>query len=224
MRKLPKILVVAGLLAPLFVAGIVLAEHSTDSGTGEPRLIAQANTQAAAPQTKTTKTTLQERIKQHKDALKTPLTAAQTNLIKTRCKAAQGVVSSVSGRIKGLETSRQEVYTNIHNRLTKLATALQNKDISANELQAEVNTLQGKVDTYKTDLDTYKQAVEDLAALDCAADPTAFKATLEAARTAQQKVAKDMQDIRTYITGTIKPTLEKIRTALETKEKASSRQ
>ena len=58
--------------------------------------------------------------------------------------------------------------------------------------------------------------------MDCVTDPTGFKASLETARTARQKVATDATDIRTYVTGTIKPTLAKLRQQLETSKQGSN--
>ena len=48
-------------------------------------------------------------------------------------------------------------------------------------------------------------------AIDCLTDPTAFKAALEAARTSQATVLKDIKAIRAYINDTIKPTLTDIK-------------
>lgn len=51
--------------------------------------------------------------------------------------------------------------------------------------------------------------------MDCAADPDAFKASLEASRTALAKLSPDAKDISTYMTETIKPILKTIREQLE---------
>ncbi len=219
MKKYRLFLLLAA-ITPVFLLGVVKAHADTTSGESNSGTDAQSSTEAETqPQT-----TIAERIQQRKDALKIKLTAKQTASLKLRCKASQGVVSSLSGRVKGIETSRAEVYGNITDNLTKLATKLQNKDIDSNELQGEINTLQTKIANYKTDLSAYKLAVDDLSSLDCQADPTAFKTTLEAARTARQKVEDDVKDIRTYVTDTIKPTLAKIRDGLKTKEQPSTQQ
>jgi len=161
-----------------------------------------------------------QRIADYKANFKQNLTKAQQTALKARCKAAQGLVSSLSGRIKGIETSRNEVYGNVVDHLSSLQTKLQSKDVDTTELQSEINTLRDKVATYKTDLTAYEQATSDLSALDCASDPAAFKSALEAARAARQKVATDISDIKIYITGTIKPTLVKIRDSLAKTETA----
>jgi hypothetical protein len=50
-------------------------------------------------------------------------------------------------------------------------------------------------------------------AVDCVADPVGFKAALEAARTSQATVLKDIKAIRAYVNDTIKPTLQAIITS-----------
>lgn len=225
MKRLVPLLVIFSLLAPTFSLSLVAAESS--GSTGSSSSANSSSTTTTKTDDKTTgenetesepKTSLADRVSQFKSQFKMNLTKAQQTALKGKCKAAQGVLSSLSGRIKGIQTSRSEVYANITEHLASLQTKLQNNDVDTTELQGEIATLQTKINTYKTDLITYKQAVADLAALDCVSDPTAFKSTLEAARTAHDKVAKDVIDIRSYVNGTIKPTLVKIRQSLEANE------
>ncbi len=216
MQRFLRILVVLSLLTPalsLSVAAVQAEGSSTSSQAQTATTTTDTETADDTPQG-----TLADRMNQNKSAFKENLTKAAQTALKTRCKAAQGLLSSLSGRIKGIQTSRNEVYTNIVDHLTSLQTKLQNKDVDTTELQAEIATLQTKITTYKTDLTAYKQAVADLAAMDCASDPAAFKSTLDAARAAREKVAKDSADIKAYVTDTIKPTLVKIRTTLEANE------
>jgi signal transduction histidine kinase len=158
---------------------------------------------------------LKARLEARKAQLKTTLTALEQAKIKTKCATAQGKLSSVRGRIKGIETSRAQVYDNLVDRLTSLSTKLSDKGLDTSELDSEITELNAKIATFQTDLATYKQTVTDLAAMDCKSDPTAFKASLEAARTAQAKVKEDATAIKTYVNDTIKATLKDIRSQLE---------
>ena len=214
MKRLLHLAIVLSLLAPTLSLGFAAAQSASNTG----------DSTSSSGSTDTTTTddtpqgTLADRVNQHKNDFKENLTKVQHAALKAKCKAAQGLLSSLSGRIKGIQTSRNEVYKNVVDHLTSLQTKLQNKDVDTTELQGEIATLQTKINTYKTDLTAYKQAVADLAAIDCVNDPTGFKSTLDAARAAHDKVVKDIADIRLYINGTIKPTLEKIRTALAANE------
>lgn len=162
-----------------------------------------------------------DRIAQRKTELKTKLTALEKTRIQTKCKASQGNLSSEKGRIKGLETSRSEVYTNLLNRLNSLSEKLKVKGVDTTTLNSDIATLKTKIDTFNTDLTAYKTAVTDLSGMDCAADPDGFKASLEAARSALKKVNDDGAAVRSYLSDTIKPLLKSIRTELEKSESAN---
>lgn len=156
----------------------------------------------------------QERLNKRKADLKTSLSFFQKSNLKDKCKSAQGKISSVSGRVNGIETSREKVHVNIVNRLTELSVKLKNKNISTTEFDATIVELQAKITTFKTDLAIYKQALSDMSAMDCASDPEAFKATLDSARTSLETVKADAAAIRTYLKDTIKPLLVTIRTQI----------
>ncbi len=196
-------LILLALMTPLFFMGVV-------------------NAQDTAANTSDSTTTLQTRLQARKDALKLKLTTAEQARLKLRCKAAQGLVSSLSGRITGIETSRNEVYGNVVNHLTTLSDKLKAESVDTTELNNEVTTLKGKIDTYKTDLAAYKQAVSDLSGIDCVSDPTGFKTMLETARPDLVKVGVDIKAIRSYVTDTIKPTLVSIHDQLATKEQTDN--
>lgn len=191
--------------------GVVLAVEDAESTP------ATTSTQAEGSTTEAEKS-LAERIAKRKAELKTQLRASEKARLKAKCKASQGKISSIRGRIKGIETSRSQVYKNMLNRLVKLSDKLENKGADTTELDAAIAELQTKIETFNTDLAAYKQAVSDLADMDCEADPDGFKASLEAARTALTTVNEDALAIRNYLKDTIKELLKTIRSQLaETK-------
>lgn len=210
-----------GLLVPLFVVAPVLAVEGTDNTTNPTttQTTEQSTNNAQAAQKKQE---LQDRLQKRKDALKLKLTTVEQKRLQTRCKGAQGSISSVKGRISGIETSRGQVYGNLVDRLNKLAGKLDDKGANTLELKTEITELQAKVTTFNTDLATYKTAVADLADMDCAADPTAFKASLEEARADLKKVREDGLAIKTYVNETIKPTLKKIRAEISGEKQADT--
>lgn len=165
---------------------------------------------------------LKDRLEKHKAELKIKLNAAEKTRIEARCVAAQGVVSKVKGRAKGLETSRTEVYSNITGRLTDLSVKFKNKGTDTTVLDADLVILKQDIATFNSDLAVYKQNVSDLATLDCKAEPDAFKAALLATRTSLETVNKDAAAVRTYVNDTIKPLLKTLRSQLETNKTGGS--
>lgn len=168
-------------------------------------------------------TNLQTRLAERKSALQTKLTAAQEAKIKSKCRISQGApVKVLELRIRGVEKSRKEVYTNLVNRLTKLDGQLKAKNLDTTEFDGELVTLKTKITTFESDLAKYKQALIDLKSVDCVSDPTGFQASLDSARTLRDQVSKDAADVKNYVNDTIKPTLKKIRDQLAEKEKQES--
>jgi hypothetical protein len=200
-----KLFFAAMVLAPVLAVGTVAAhngeDHSADDTTShsDERQVLSENT------------TLQQRVEKYKAEAKARLDEAQKQRLQLRCKASQGLISSLKGRISGLETSRQQKYTNLVNRLTSLSDKLEAKSIDTATFDTQVAELKTKIEAYHTDLAAYKQAVSDLAEMDCAADADAFKAALESARALRAKVVEDGRSIKDYLNNTIKPTLQSIR-------------
>lgn len=196
------------LITGLFVLGAVLLPISVVVAHGDDDHGVAATT-TAAEEEKPDPAALKARLEARKTALKLRLDAAKQTRIKTRCKPAQtGGISSIRGRIKGLETSRSHVYENLQNRLNKLNERLKTHEVDTAAFEEQLTELKTLVATFDTDLAAYKQAVSDLADMDCVSDPVAFQASLETARSARTKAAESAKAIRTYLSETIKPTLK----------------
>ena len=216
MKSRISLLLISGLMVPLFLVGSVLAmedQTSTTTTTTEP-----TGTETR-PQmlTEAEKKALSERVQMRKTEAKLRLTSAQQKRIQDRCSNAQGMVKKSSGRVNGIETSRTKVHANLVERLTNLETKLAAKNLDTSTLQAQIPELKAKIVIFQTDLAAYKQLVSDLGNIeDCKADPTAFKASLEEARTALKKTHDDAVAIRAYVNDTIKPTIKALRAQLET--------
>jgi chromosome segregation ATPase len=202
---------IGAFVAVPFVSGTIVFAHEGHSHTKVAQQEATTTTSTEADPLKA----LQERINKRKADLKIRLTAVEKTRLQNKCQASQGHVSSVKGRIKGIETSRAQVYSNMTDRLSDLSEKLKNKGADTAALDAAITELKKKIETFNTDLAVYKQAVSDLADMDCKTDPDGFKASLQASRTAQETASKDAKDVRTYVNDTIKPLLKTIRTALE---------
>lgn len=177
---------------------------------------AQAVQRTAQDTTKTEQQAqLKQRLEERKAKLKTTLSTIEKNRITAKCMNSQGKLKSLGNRIAGIQTSREKVYDNLVNRLTSLKTKLQDRGADVTKLTSDITALEAKIATYEADLAAYKQAVSDLSTMDCKADPVAFKASLETARTALAKVRQDAKDIKAFVNNDIKATLKAIRATLE---------
>lgn len=216
MKTRLRVLLSAVLVVPLLSMGTIAAaasSSSTDATTnGTSNSSTSSSTSSNTDSTSGDSLTLQQRLDNRKAELKIKLTALQQQRITLKCKASQGLLSRLDGRINGIDTSRTNVYKQVADKLTALDTKVKADGIDTTQLESEIDSFNTQVSTFQTDLSAYKLAVSDLAAMDCVKDPVAFQASLQAARTAHDKTATDALAIRKYVDDTIKPTLQQLRT------------
>ncbi len=187
------------LLAFTAPATVAAVDSTTSSSSSSVQTTQTASEKAAA---------MAARIAQRKLEFKTKLTAAETKRLQDRCKPAQALIGSLNDKLGTSTTTRTQAYTELTTHITDILDKLATKNLDLETLKSNQAQLMVKINTYKADLATYKDAIGDLKDMDCAADATAFKASLEVARTDREKLATDVADIRTYVTGTVKPTLQ----------------
>lgn len=204
----------ASLIVPVFVfSNVIVLAHEADTpheekNTGMSQtaaLTADGETVSSSPEE------VKRRVAERKEVLKTRLSTVKQARLKNRCKASQGKLGSLQGRITGLETSRAQVYQNLNNRLTRLSEQLTTHNVDVTQLNSQINELTALTETFAADLSAYKTVVADLAAMDCASDPEGFQASLESAREARAKAAESAKAVHMYLTDTIKPTLKELR-------------
>ena len=171
----------------------------------------------AKPATTVTEDQLRaSRLTDYKKTFKETLTGENKTRIENRCVASQNVVKGKTTSNTEVTANRTKAYNEITSKLHTLSGALAAKSIDTALLDSDVLTLQTKITAFTVANATYQQALSDVAALDCKTDPVAFKAALVAARSDQETVFKLAQDVRTYLTGTIKPLLQTLKSAAET--------
>ncbi len=203
------------LAVPLLAATFVYANEETSTVKPTNQVAHTTEDGSETPTPDLDEKTLQEHIQKRKAVLKTKLAAAEKLKIQNKCQASQGKVSSVHGRIKGLETSHGKVYNNITTHLEELSEKLKNKGADTAELDADITELKAKIETFKADLIAYKDSVEVIKGIDCKQFPELFKETLEDARADLKKVQEDALAIKAYVKDTIKPLLKTIKASLE---------
>ncbi len=157
---------------------------------------------------------LEERIAARKSAQTAKLTTAKQNRIKTRCKAGQDLVNKVSETASETKTNRYAIYDKVIGHATKLSDRLKENDQDTIKLDESITELTALVDQFKKDLLDLRQTGQDIVAMDCAADPSGFAASLESLRTARNALVTNSEAIRAYVKDSLKPVLQDIRTSI----------
>lgn len=168
------------------------------------------------------KTTIQERIQKRNAAMEKKLTQAQLTMVKNRCAMAKGMITSVQARTKTFKSSRVERYETAVTKLSALSAKLKAAGIDTTAFDTQVAEAKKRAETFEAAVETFKQSVDDLAAMDCAADPEGFVATIRSGVDERKAVLEAGRSFRTYIRETLKPTLKAIRTELAAKKAGES--
>lgn len=183
---------------------VIPAAHSEASGLSEP-----ANSEKA--------TTLAERIKQRKDELKLVLSSDAKQKLSNKCTPAQKVISTLKTRDSSIRGKHKLAYSRIAERMDVIIAKLTKQGLSTATLSNAQQRFVDSVNQYLLDAEAYRVAINDLAALACAAEPEGFQATLLTARTQREQLAKDVVAIAVAVSE-VKTALADAKKALQSVE------
>ncbi|RTK95110.1 hypothetical protein EKI60_01495 [Candidatus Saccharibacteria bacterium] len=169
-----------------------------------------------------TEKTSAQRIEEYKEKLLVKPTAAEQTRLKTRCQPAQGISKTLATKVDTSHKARAAAYEQITTKLDKLVAGLEETDFNTTELKAQQKKLGEMTTSYAKNYAVYKDALADLNALDCMADPVAYKAALEVARATRLTLSREVAVIKAYLTDTVPPQLLKAKTALDNKTNQQS--
>lgn len=210
MKKFVRISISTLLSASFLLATpAALAVQSSTSASSEKQQTTTTQSDKEVPKTRT------DRVTQYKKDHAFTFGAGEEAKLKTVCKAGQLKVKTLDKRVTTRNVIRAGAYKDITAHLTKIIARLKEAKVDTTELETEKTELAKRIATYSTSLKTYQTSLEDLAALDCQTDPAAFRSALEAARANRVTLNTDALAIRSYITDTIKVTLQTVRDSIK---------
>lgn len=164
---------------------------------------------------------LKKRMEENKAKLKTRVDEATKRRITAKCKPAQNLVKGAETSANAVSENRAKAYAKISEKVDALIVKLKAADISTTNLETVHASAKQKAEALSTSLEAYEQTLADLRAMDCVADPTAFAATLEQARKERAALKVQANELRTYISTTLKEAINKIKSELEAKKAES---
>lgn len=221
--------IVTSFLASLLIVlspGMVLAQAmvedtqpqaTTPTTTPKPEDGTATNEDAAKKEAE-----LKKRIEENKAKLKTKLDEATKKRLIAKCKPAQAIVKGAEKNATAVTENRSKSYAKISEKVDALIARLKTAGVSTTNLETVQATAKQKAEVLAVSMKTYDQMLADLQAMDCAADPTAFAATLETARKQRATVKEQAKDLRSYISVSLKEAINKAKAELEAKQADNS--
>ncbi len=158
------------------------------------------------------------RVKSYKEKASTKLAEAQSKRLKTRCKAAQGKVTSLRARVNNVVTNRKKVYQEVGDKLDTLLAKLVAAELDTTKLETARADMRAELVTLTESLNAYDTVLTDLMAMDCEADPDTFQSALLSAREMQVALRTQASEFRSFATTELKAILKDVRSQLEAKK------
>lgn len=194
---------VVAVVAPAVVSA------QNDSGNQSDETVTTQNTAEA-------ESDRQARLEEAKKNQATKLTSAEERRVAGLCKASQTVITRLQAKVKTTAQARNTRYEAITTKLDTLVTRLQAASVDTTALEAAIAALKTKITAHTTtSLEGYQTALADLAEMDCATDPSGFKAVLTQTRTQRGTLVDQAKELKNMVTVEIRALLDDIKAQLE---------
>jgi hypothetical protein len=155
-----------------------------------------------------------ERLEALKSKRAERITKAEEARLKAGCRASQGKISTAQTRFNKIRSNRKSTYKEIEDKLSRLSERLVAAGVDTAAFDAALADIRMKIQEFSEVASSYDQTLADLAAMDCTADPEAFKAALESAREDREALVAKAEELKTYIKTTVRAVIEELKAAL----------
>ncbi len=196
------LIVIAFILVALAFAGFAVVKADTSPANTPPG------------------STLQQRITQRKNERQSRLNIDDKQRLQSQCTLAQSKLRTLGDTYSSSSDKRDKVYRNIDATLWIIIGKLKLADKDTYSLEQQRTSYIKRVQAFENQSDQFQQAVKDIVAMNCKADPTGFKALLQTARLYNAQIRSSFIGIKSYLIDTIQPTISKQSDSLKLKTEA----
>lgn len=151
------------------------------------------------------------RIDERKARLNTKLDAATQKNISGKCVSAQAKLKMVSAKLKETNEKYIPKYEEFIKKSENMESSLSGDGVKSSELLGQIGEAKTKLAAVKTATQSLQASVDDAASVDCKADPTGFKATVDDARIQSKALTEAKHELTKYARTTLKTTLQSIK-------------
>lgn len=173
--------------------------------------------QATAPAPPPPGGTFAQRLAQRKKEQAIKLEKRDKDRLESRCVRTQNAIREIQQQAGPILDNRAKVYQRIDAKLWVVIGELKLAEKDTFNLEKQRAQLAAQAKVFQTTGGYYLQTLDDIAVINCQADPTGFKALVETARAYHKQVRTQSAGIRKYVLDTIKPTIASHVAALQTK-------
>lgn len=188
--------IVLGVLSPLFVAA-----------------------QGAAPVPSDSKSELTARIEARKAKFQTRLNNEEATRISGRCNGAQQKFAGIGKKFTENDTPLRTKYEAYIKRIQDVTQKAEAKGVDTAELKKNTDTFNQKYQAMIAAINEFNVSISDLQSIDCKANPTGFKASLDSARASLAEVQAARAELQKIAKGPLQNSFKALKIAIA-KEKS----
>lgn len=167
--------------------------------------------------------TLEQRVNQRKAEQKTNLTPKEVTKYQSICVKSQAAVRDLQTVLGTNISKRVDVYNKVDAKLLIIAGQLRLAGKDTKNLEAARTEYANKVISVTNAMNQYRVTLDDLVTIDCKADINGFIALVTTARQYHQSIRQQANDIKAYVEGTIKKSLDSHVKELQPKSNAEEK-
>jgi hypothetical protein len=150
---------------------------------------------------------LDQRIAQRKAERNVVLAPNDTKRLTTACLASQGKIRIIHKNNAPIIESRTSLYNHIDATLWVVIGKLKLGKNDTFTLEKNRQVYSDKLSAFNGTAAAYQQTLDDTALINCAADPTGFRALLDTAKMYRTQLREQSVDTRNYLINDVKSTL-----------------
>lgn len=167
--------------------------------------------------------TLEQRVNQRKAEQKTNLTPKEVTKYQSTCVKSQAAVRDLQTVLGPNISKRVDVYNKVDAKLLIIAGQLRLAGKDTKNLEAARTEYANKVISVTNAMNQYRATLDDLVTIDCKADINGFIALITTARQYHQSIRQQANDIKAYVEGAIKKSLDNHVKELQPKSNAEEK-
>lgn len=167
-------------------------------------------------QTQAPNATIEERIKERRESIKTKIDAQRSQAITRSCQNIQTRASFSAERISEVKTERLEKYQKISSIFEELSDSINAAGIDTTEIDEEIEIYNEMLSKFSEYIENLALSLEDLENIDCANSPQEVEDALTDARNNQKDAKNEALKIKAQIEENISELLDQIITELST--------
>lgn len=171
--------------------------------------------QAADPTTDIDAAGRDQRIVVYKADYPVKLTDKEKTKLTTTCAAAQENIQKIFKRSEGITSERSTVYATVDNRLGAVQKRLSTQQLDTSVIDLLHANYRKQTTAFSAALTTYRQTLQDSSTMDCKADLSGFRSSVEAVRVARKSVADKSLSIHELVRVDAKTSFDTIKKRLD---------